>query len=211
MKTSSGQEMKHQAAEMKHQATETRTNLEQTAANMQRTMVDLEEKLKHHQVEAVMELEERLKHHQDKAVADSESGQELVMSRLKEQRQAVNQALENQYKQIVREELRALGAGERSLTAADAFLDRHSGVVAKYYPHDGKTSWDVYYLQFENITRMNNWSDEEEEEMRLVMLRDSAAAVLENLPSSDKRDYGKITSALKLGFGDAHLTELLYG
>nr|CAH7716046.1 unnamed protein product [Callosobruchus chinensis] len=43
------------------------------------------------------------------------------------------------------------------------------------------------------------------------MLRDSAAAILENLSSSDIRDYSKITSALKLRFGDAHLTELLHG
>ncbi|VEN48470.1 unnamed protein product [Callosobruchus maculatus] len=43
------------------------------------------------------------------------------------------------------------------------------------------------------------------------MLRDSAAAILENLCSSDLRDYDKITSALRLRFGDAHLTELLHG
>nr|CAH7769201.1 unnamed protein product [Callosobruchus chinensis] len=43
------------------------------------------------------------------------------------------------------------------------------------------------------------------------MLRDSAAAILENLYSSDLRDYGIITSAPKLRFSDAHLTELLYG
>ncbi|VEN57542.1 unnamed protein product [Callosobruchus maculatus] len=43
------------------------------------------------------------------------------------------------------------------------------------------------------------------------MLRDSAAAILENLCASDLRDYDKITSALKLRFGDAHLTELLHG
>nr|CAH7715516.1 unnamed protein product [Callosobruchus chinensis]CAH7755688.1 unnamed protein product [Callosobruchus chinensis] len=41
------------------------------------------------------------------------------------------------------------------------------------------------------------------------MLR--AAAILENISSSDIRDYGKLTSALKLRFGDAHLTELLHG
>nr|CAH7738400.1 unnamed protein product [Callosobruchus chinensis] len=42
------------------------------------------------------------------------------------------------------------------------------------------------------------------------MLRDSAAAILKNLSSSDLRDYGRITSALKLRFGNAHSTELLY-
>nr|CAH7728885.1 unnamed protein product [Callosobruchus chinensis] len=36
-------------------------------------------------------------------------------------------------------------------------------------------------------------------------------AILENLFASDLRDYGKITSALKLRFGDAYLTELLHG
>ncbi|VEN46176.1 unnamed protein product, partial [Callosobruchus maculatus] len=43
------------------------------------------------------------------------------------------------------------------------------------------------------------------------MSRDSAAAILENLCSSDIRDYYRISSALKLRFGDAHLTELLHG
>nr|CAH7736217.1 unnamed protein product [Callosobruchus chinensis] len=42
------------------------------------------------------------------------------------------------------------------------------------------------------------------------MLRDLAAAILENLSSSDLRDYSKIVSALKLRFGDAHLTKLMY-
>nr|CAH7718883.1 unnamed protein product [Callosobruchus chinensis]CAH7769454.1 unnamed protein product [Callosobruchus chinensis] len=104
------------------------------------------------------------------------------MTRLEEQRQAVSQALENQdqrisaietYRSHVKEQLqqvkdhvnemfREFRTDERSLTAAAPdFLDRHSGVVAKPYPYDGKTSWGVYYLQFEKISRMNNWSSEE--------------------------------------------------
>ncbi|VEN48518.1 unnamed protein product, partial [Callosobruchus maculatus] len=157
------------------------------------------------------------------------------MTRLEEQRQAVSQALENQdqrisaietsqkiveeqlqqvkdqVKEMIREELRELSAGERNLTAAaPAFPDRHSGVVAKPYPYNGKTSWDIYYMQFENIARMNNWSNEEKACVLTSMLRDSAAAILENLCSSDLRDYDKITSALRLRFGDAHLIELLH-
>nr|CAH7765182.1 unnamed protein product [Callosobruchus chinensis] len=155
------------------------------------------------------------------------------MNRLEGQRQAVSQAFENQdqhisaiekhveeqlqqvkdhVKEIVREKLRELGGGKRSLTStAPAFLDKHSGVVAKAYPYNGKTSWDVYYLQFENIARMNNWLDEKKACAPTSVLRDSAAAILENLSLSDIRDYSKITSALKLRFGDAHLTELLHG
>nr|CAH7759119.1 unnamed protein product [Callosobruchus chinensis] len=157
------------------------------------------------------------------------------MSRLEEQRQAVSQSLENQdqrigaiettqkqveeqlqqvkddIKEIVRKQLRELRAAERSLTAvAPAFLDRHSGMIAKPYSYHGKTSWDVYYLQFENIARINNWSDEKKACALTSMLRDSAAAILENISSSDICDCGKITSALKLRFGDAHLTKLLH-
>ncbi|VEN55290.1 unnamed protein product, partial [Callosobruchus maculatus] len=66
-------------------------------------------------------------------------------------------------------------------------------------------------MQFENIARINNWSNEEKACVLTSMLRDSAAAILENLCSSDLRDFDKITSALKLRFGDAHLTELLHG
>nr|CAH7767086.1 unnamed protein product [Callosobruchus chinensis] len=51
---------------------------------------------------------------------------------------------------------RELSTGERSsIAAAPAFLDRPSEVVAQPYPYDVRTSWDVYYLQFENIARMN--------------------------------------------------------
>nr|CAH7762538.1 unnamed protein product [Callosobruchus chinensis] len=60
-----------------------------------------------------------------------------------------------------------------------------------------RTLWDVYYLQFENIALMNNWLDEEK-----------ACALTSVLVI---RDYGKITSALKLRFGDADPTELLHG
>nr|CAH7743171.1 unnamed protein product [Callosobruchus chinensis] len=124
-----------------------------------------------------------MKQHQAKAVAVLKSGQGLVMTRLGEQRQAVSRALENQDQHIsavgeqlqqvkghkhveeqlsiVREELRELSASERSLTAvAPPSLDRHNVMVAKPYPYDGKTSRDVYYLQFDNTARMNNWSDE---------------------------------------------------
>ncbi|VEN62789.1 unnamed protein product, partial [Callosobruchus maculatus] len=70
------------------------------------------------------------------------------------------QQVKDQVKEMIREELRELSAGERSLTAAaPAFPDRHTGVVAKPYPYNGKTSWDIYYMQFENIARMNNWSN----------------------------------------------------
>ncbi|VEN62679.1 unnamed protein product, partial [Callosobruchus maculatus] len=113
---------------------------------------------------------------------------------------------------MIREELREFSAGECSLTAAASNLpDRHSAVVAKPYPYNGKKSWDIYQMQFEHIARINNWSIEEKACVLTSMLRDSAAAILENLCSSDLRDYDKITSALKLRFGDAHLAELLHG
>ncbi|VEN44323.1 unnamed protein product [Callosobruchus maculatus] len=66
-------------------------------------------------------------------------------------------------------------------------------------------------MQFENIARKNNWSNEEKACVLTSMLRDSAAAILENICLSDLRDYDKITSALKRRFEDAHLTDLLHG
>ncbi|VEN41153.1 unnamed protein product [Callosobruchus maculatus] len=121
------------------------------------------------------------------------------MTRLEEQRQAVSQALENQdqrisaietsqkiveeqlqqvkdqVKEMIREELREFSAGERSLTAAASNLpDRHSSVVAKPYPYNGKTSWDIYHMQFKNIARMNNWSNEE----KACVLRDCSSQTM---------------------------------
>nr|CAH7746938.1 unnamed protein product [Callosobruchus chinensis] len=154
------------------------------------------------------------------------------MTRLEEQKRTVSQALENQDQRIsaietqlvisqkhaeeqlqemAREELRELTAGEGNLAAVvPALLDRQSGVVVKPYPYNGKTSLGVYYLQFENIARMSNWSSEEKACVLTSMLSDSAAAILENLSSSNLRDYSRITSALKLRFGDAHLTAIAW-
>nr|CAH7740439.1 unnamed protein product [Callosobruchus chinensis] len=95
--------------------------------------------------------------------------------------------------------LRELSTGERNVTAvAHPSFDRHSGIVAKPYPYNGKTTWDVHYLEFANIARMNNWTTEKNAYEPTSMLRDSAAAILENLSSSALRDYSKTTSALKL-------------
>ncbi|VEN62678.1 unnamed protein product, partial [Callosobruchus maculatus] len=92
------------------------------------------------------------------------------------------QQVKDQVKEIVKEELREFSAGECSLTAAASNLpDRHSAVVAKPYPYNGKKSWDIYQMQFEHIARINNWSIEEKACVLTSMLRDSAAAILENL------------------------------
>nr|CAH7767426.1 unnamed protein product [Callosobruchus chinensis] len=58
---------------------------------------------------------------------------------------------------------------------------------------------------------MNTWSNEETACVVTSMLRHRATAILENLSSSDLPDYGTVTSALKLRFGDEHLTVLLHG
>nr|CAH7754088.1 unnamed protein product [Callosobruchus chinensis] len=77
-----------------------------------------------------------------------------------------------------------------------ASLDRHSGVVAKRYPYNDKSSC--------------NWSKEEQACVVTSTLR-AAATILENLLSSDLHEYDNLTPALKLRSGDAHLTELLHG
>nr|CAH7749296.1 unnamed protein product [Callosobruchus chinensis] len=66
-------------------------------------------------------------------------------------------------------------------------------------------------MQFQNIARRTNWSNDEKACVMTLMLRDSVTAILENFSSSDLGDYGKITSALKLRFGDARSAELLHG
>nr|CAH7759120.1 unnamed protein product [Callosobruchus chinensis] len=151
---------------------------------------------------------------QDQRIGAIEISQKHVEEQLATTQKQVEEQLQqvkDDIKEIVRKQLRELRAAERSLTAvAPAFLDRHSGMIAKPYSYHGKTSWDVYYLQFENIARINNWSDEKKACALTSMLRDSAAAILENISSSDICDCGKITSALKLRFGDAHLTKLLH-
>ncbi|VEN37109.1 unnamed protein product [Callosobruchus maculatus] len=53
-------------------------------------------------------------------------------------------------------------------------------------------------MQFENIARMNNWSNEEKACVLTSMPRDSAAAILENLCPSDLRDYDNICTKVTL-------------
>nr|CAH7759153.1 unnamed protein product [Callosobruchus chinensis] len=180
-------ENEQQAAEMKEQA-------EQTRANMQRTVVELEANLKQQQAEAVAELEEQRQavsqalENQDQRISAIETSQKHVEEQLETTQKHVEEQLQ-QVKDHLNEMLRELSTVERSfVAAAPAFLDRHN-----------------------RIALMNNWSNEEKACVLTLMLRDSAAGILENISSSDLHDYGKITSALNLRFENAHLTELLYG
>lgn len=76
---------------------------------------------------------------------------------------------------------------------------------------NGKTSWEEYQTQFEIIAELNGWSDTEKASVLAGILRESAMSVLQSLSKEDRRQYDKLTAALKLRYGDVHRSELLYG
>ncbi|VEN59224.1 unnamed protein product [Callosobruchus maculatus] len=171
-----------------------KTRLEQTAvktrANIQETVVDPEKKLKRHQDEAmagskseqklvVTRLEQRQSvshtlNNQDQCISEIDTSQKNAEEQLATLHKHIK---EQQVKdKMAREELQIHSEGKRGLAAiAPALLDKRSLVVAEPYPYDGKISWDVYFMQFENIARMNNWSNEEKACALTSMLKDSAA------------------------------------
>ncbi|VEN56594.1 unnamed protein product [Callosobruchus maculatus] len=75
---------------------------------------------------------------QDQRISAVEEQLSTSRKHVEEQLQQVEK-VEDRVKEIVREELQGLSAGERCLTAIPTtFPDRHSGVVAKPYPHKWK-------------------------------------------------------------------------
>jgi hypothetical protein len=80
----------------------------------------------------------------------------------------------------------------------------------KVRPHqyDGRSSWVGYYLQFETICRMNDWSPRERADNLAVCLTGSAVSVLTNLSVEERTSYDLLVAALNRRFNEGHSVEL---
>ena len=99
-----------------------------------------------------------------------------------------------------------------SITVSNTSGGNHmTNIRVKPCLYTGETPWDEYILQFEIVAEINKWDSLEKAKILATVLRESAVSVLNNLAEPDRLDYNKLTEALKLRFGDEHLTELLHG
>ena len=72
---------------------------------------------------------------------------------------------------------------------------------------DGSSSWEAYKIQFDMLSHLNRWSDEEKAVYLSTSLKGPALAVLNTL-SGNLYDYKALVASLESRFGTAHQTEL---
>ena len=73
---------------------------------------------------------------------------------------------------------------------------------------DGKTSWEVFQVQFDIAAEMNGWRVEDKAVFLATPLEGKAALVLGNLSDRKRRNYKTLVSALTIRFGMAHQSDL---
>jgi hypothetical protein len=75
-------------------------------------------------------------------------------------------------------------------------------------PYNGTTSWRSYKSQFERISRINRWSDEQKLDFLWVNLTGSALTYVESLAEERTYCYRELCEALEERFGDSQLAEV---
>ncbi|KAJ3645651.1 hypothetical protein Zmor_023292 [Zophobas morio] len=187
---------------------------EDTSQNKEELMTEMRNNLEVLKVEINIKMENLL---EDNIRVQSE---ELV--KVCEQRMAVlNERLTEEISKLdhklitveaeFNKKLEALRMVDTSINPLTMSTNASNKIIIKSNPYDGKASWEEYFTQFNIIADLNGWNNSEKVNVLAAMLRNSAVNVLQNLPQEDRLNYEKLTSALKLRFGDAHLAELLYG
>ena len=83
-----------------------------------------------------------------------------------------------------------------------------SKTVQRAPPYDGRSAWEAYRTQFEMLSRVNCWSEEEKATYLAVSLKGPALTVLSNIPRDNLYDYASLVSALESRFGSSHQAEL---
>ncbi len=74
--------------------------------------------------------------------------------------------------------------------------------------YDGKSSWEDYYVQFEMVAEINEWSTHTKALELATSLRGSAMGVLTDLDVSQRRDYEVLVTALAARFEPANTAEI---
>ena len=84
----------------------------------------------------------------------------------------------------------------------------HKCLIQKPPSFNGKSLWEPYIAQFEIVTGMNQWNDEQKGNYLATSLKGSAFTVLGNLGTETRQDYRALAAALESRFRAAHQQEL---
>lgn len=76
----------------------------------------------------------------------------------------------------------------------------------QYY--DGSDDWEEYITQFDILSDINNWSYESKSLYLAGSLKGPARAILNELSSSERRDFEKLVRALSNRFGTSNRAEM---
>ncbi|GFT84898.1 uncharacterized protein TNCV_2507361 [Trichonephila clavipes] len=74
----------------------------------------------------------------------------------------------------------------------------------KLSTYDGKTSWEVYKIQFSIISEANGWTEGVKACQLEASLRGEAAEVLKTLPDTERLNLNSLYNALDLRFGQKY-------
>lgn len=76
--------------------------------------------------------------------------------------------------------------------------------------YDGSSAWSLYERQFNMISKVNGWSPSQKAANLTASLSGPALVVLGSLSDSDSENFDSICAALKLRFGEEHLSKLYF-
>lgn len=74
--------------------------------------------------------------------------------------------------------------------------------------YDGTVSWEDYEIQFELISELNNWKDDQKAMFLAASLSGNAQSVLADIDKTKRKDYKSICEAFNRRFGTENRTEL---
>ncbi|XP_046599125.1 mediator of RNA polymerase II transcription subunit 15-like [Neodiprion lecontei] len=76
--------------------------------------------------------------------------------------------------------------------------------------YDGSSAWSLYERQFNMISKVNGWNPSQKAANLTASLSGPALVVLGSLSDSDSENFDSICAALKLRFGEEHLSKLYF-
>ncbi|GFX65955.1 retrovirus-related Pol polyprotein from transposon 412 [Trichonephila clavipes] len=82
------------------------------------------------------------------------------------------------------------------------FQAPYSKPSIKLSTYDGKSSWQVYKIQFSIVADANQWDSQTKACQLAASLRADAADILQTLPETQRLDFDALVNALELRFGE---------
>lgn len=158
--------------------------------------------------EQIREMESRLCKLECKTTTDLDSeNQTVLLSFIDNKISELSNALE--HVQLLEQKLNV--KLEETLTHAMEFgsnTRKTSRPIQLPPPYDGTTPWEAYNAQFEIVSQLNDWSQEQKASFLATSLKGNATMVLSNLSQENRQDFNTLAKALENRFGATHQSEL---